>query len=104
MRYTQYENPIAAAILPAAGAVTVQVLQQDTNQLLALSTANAVESVIPGIYQFNLSNITTPITDFTQIIVVFSHALSGQHDYAKLIVRGYVDEISKIRKLVGALL
>lgn len=103
MRYAQYENPIAAAVLPAAGSVTVQVLRQDTNTVLALSSNVAVESAIPGIYQFPLSNITTPITGFAQLVVVFSHNSGGQ-DYAKLVVRGVVDEITKIRKLLGAVL
>lgn len=103
MRYTGIENPIVAAVLPAGGTCTVEVLRQDTNALLLLTSVFAAESAVPGLWQFNLANIVTDIDGFAQLIIVFTHS-GGEKDYAKVVVRGYVDEISKIRKLVSATL
>lgn len=104
MRYAQYENPIAAAVLPAGGTVSVQVLHQDSNTFLTLSSANAVPTAIAGVWQFPLSNITTTINGFAQLVVVFSHTPSGNRDFVKIVVRGVIDEITKTRKLLGAVL
>lgn len=104
MRYDQFENPIAAGVLPSGGAVTVRVLSQDSNTFLTLSSNIATESVMPGVYQFALSNISTPILGFSQLVVEFRHSDGSSKDYCKIVVRGYVDEVKKIRKLVGALL
>jgi hypothetical protein len=102
MRYAQFENPIAAGVLPTGRAVTVRVLNQDSNTLLTLSSNVATESQLPGVYNFPLSNITTPILGFAQIVVEFS--AGDKQDYCKLVVRGYVDDVTRTRKLVGALL
>ena len=103
MRYAQFENPIAAGVLPPGGVVTVRVLSQESNTLLALSSNVAVESVISGVYQFALSNISTSILGFAQLVVEFKSS-AGATDYCKIVVRGYVDEVTRTRKLVGALL
>lgn len=104
MRYASYESPIAAAVLPTAGSVIVRVLRQDTNVLLALASNVAVESALAGLWQFPLDQITTPIVDFAQVVVEFTHTPSGAKDYAKLVVRGVIDEITLTRKLLGAVL
>lgn len=104
MRYAKNETAIAPAVLPPGGTVTVRALHQDSNTLLALSTDQAVETVLPGVWQFPLSNITTQISGFAQLVFEFTHSPSGQKDYVKMAVRGVYDEITKTRKLVAALL
>jgi hypothetical protein len=103
MRYAQFENPIAAGVLPTGRAVTVRVLSQESNTVLTLASNVAIESVLGGVYQFALSNISTSILGFAQLVVEFK-ANTGETDYCKIVVRGYVDEVTRTRKLVGALL
>lgn len=103
MRYSGSETPIVPAVLPAGGAVTVQVIHQETNTLLALTTPAAQATPVPGVYQFSLANISTPILGLAQLVIVFTHE-SGQQDYVKVAVRGVMDDIRKTRRLVGALL
>ncbi len=103
MRYAASETPIVAAVLPAGGAVTVQILHQEANTLLSLTTHAAQVTPLPGLYQFSLGNIVDGITGLAQLVVVFTHE-TGKQDFVKVVVRGVYDEISKTRRLVGALL
>lgn len=99
MRYATPEPPIVPAILPTGGSVTVQVLHQEANAVLALASNAAVESALPGVWQFSLSSITSPPVDFAQLVIVFTHS-SGEKDYAKVAVKGVLDEIVNIVRLV----
>jgi len=108
MRYARHEAPIAAAVLPAGGVVTVQVLAQETGTLLSISNNHATQTPMllgggRAVWQWSLANIATPIDGMLQIVVGFVHS-SGDDDVSKLVVRGYVDDVTKTRKLVTALL
>jgi len=104
MRYSGVEPPIAVAVLPHGGAVTVQVLHLEANALLALDTDVAVESPVNGLWTYPLSNVNqAAIPDgFAQLVIAFTHS-GGQQDFAKMIVHGYPDTVLKIRKLVAPL-
>jgi hypothetical protein len=99
MRYASTEPPIVPAILPTGGSVTVQVFHQDANALLTLSTSAAVETAVPGLWQFSLSNVTNPPAGYAQLVVIFSHS-SGAKDFAKIVVRGVLDDTKKIIQLI----
>lgn len=105
MRYEQREIAVACGVLPTGSAVTVRVLDLNNDVILATSISTAVESpLMPGLYRFVLSNITTPITGFLQVVVEFKVIATGERDYAKILLRGYVDDVTKTRRLVGSLL
>lgn len=108
MRYAKHEAPIAAAVLPAGGTVTVQVLAQETGTLLPLSSALATQTPMllgggRAVWQWSLANISVPIDGMLQLVIGFVHS-SGDDDVSKLVVRGYVDEVTRTRKLVTTLL
>lgn len=102
MRYSGVEPPIAVAVLPTGGTVTVQVLHLETNALLTLDNANATESPVAGLWTYPLSNVNeAAIPDgFAQLVIAFTHS-GGTKDYAKMIVHGYPDDVRKIRKMVA---
>jgi hypothetical protein len=110
MRYARDEVPVAPAILPATGTARVWVLDQITNTLLNLTTDQAVMTVLPAdqegntLWQWPLTNIVDidQIT-YAQLVIAFEHD-SGVRDYVKMQVRGILDEISRIRRLVSATL
>ncbi len=105
MRYAQHEVAVACGILPTGSAVSVRVLDINNDILLPTSIAVAQESpVMPGLYRFALTNITTPIVGFLQVVVEFRVIATGERDYAKLLLRGWVDDVTRTRRLVGALL
>lgn len=106
MRYTEFESPVAVGILPTGlGPVEVRILNLETGALLGLSSNIANESTsMPGVWVFPLSAITDPIMGFTQVVVEFILTGTGEKDYAKLILRGYVDEVRRTRVLVAATL
>lgn len=102
MRYSGKETPIVPAVLPAGGTVTVQVVHQEANALLALTSNLAVATPIAGLYQFSLANITDPPLGLVQMLVVFTHS-GGDRDYVKVTARGVIDEISKTRRMVATI-
>jgi hypothetical protein len=111
MRYAGWETPIAVAVLPAAGVVRVQVLEQLSNSLLALATDLATLTPIApnpkdgmGLWQWPLTNIADAIVGFAQLVIVFHHEESGARDFCKMVVRGVIDDITKTRRLVATLL
>lgn len=105
MRYAQHEVAVACGVLPTGSAVSVRVLDINNDVLLPTSTGVAVESpVMPGLYRFALSNITVPITGFLQVVVEFRVVATGERDYAKILLRGWVDDVTRTRRIVGALL
>lgn len=103
MRYEKNESPVVAALLPSGGSVTVQVLHQETNALLTLGNDQAVATPLDGVWQFALSNITSPITTKAQLVIAFTHS-SGAKDYCKVVVRGVYDTIKRTHSLVSATL
>jgi hypothetical protein len=106
MRYTEYESPIAVGILPTGqGGVEVRILNLETGALLNLASSIAQESpAMAGVWVFPLVSITDPILGFTQVVVEFTLTATGQKDYSKLVLRGYVDEVRRTRVLVAATL
>ena len=57
-----------------------------------------------GVYTFSLANIQDPISGFTQVVVEFNDTTTGDKDYAKLVLRGYVDDVRRTKILVAATL
>lgn len=105
MRYSGVEPPIAVAVLPHGGSVTVQVLHLEANVLLTLDVADAVESPINGLWTYPLSNVNpAAVPDgFAQLVIAFTHS-GGSQDFAKMIVHGYPDEVTRIRKMVATVI
>ena len=103
MRYSDFENPTAVGILPTGlGPVGVEILCIETGTLLALSDDRAQESaVMPGVWQFPFTNIVDPILGFTQVVVKFTLLSTGDVDYSKLVLKGYVDDVRKTKILVA---
>ena len=108
MRYDKSEAPIPAGVLPA-GIVTCEVLDQTSNTLLGLTSNVATQTALSSVggkrvFQFPLSNLSTPITGFSQLLVQFKHEDNQHGDICKVMVRGYVDKATSTLKLVGTLL
>lgn len=103
MRYAEFENPTAVGILSTGlGPVEVEILHIETNTLLALSDNSAQESlVMPGVWLFPFANIVDPIVGFTQVVVKFKLLSTGDTDYSKLVLKGYVDDVRKTKILVA---
>lgn len=105
MRYTEYENPIAAGVIPNGNPVSVRVLNLETGALFPLTSGAATPSpAMPGVYTFSLANIDAPIEGYTQVVIEFNDDVTGDKDYAKLVLRGYVDDVRRTRILVAATL
>ena len=105
MRYTVVENPVAVGILKPGATVSVKILSLETGALLSLAATTAPESpAMGGVYTFSLANIQDAIDGFTQVVVEFTDTVTGDKDYSKLILRGYVDDVRRTKILVAATL
>ena len=109
MRYAKNEFAFAPAVLPEGGTVNVTVWNQNASALVLLSNSSASQTLLPVdgegqvIWEWSLENIQNPIDGMAQLIIQFDHS-TGVTDRVKLVVRGYVDNVTKTYKLTSALL
>jgi hypothetical protein len=101
MRYKLGEGATIAGILPTGGSVTVKIIDMASDILLSLSSSSCTESShISGVYLFDIDNITTPITDYTNCLYEMTDG-SDKH-YGKFVLGGYPESLASKGDVYGA--
>ncbi len=104
MRYTDLafnEDPVAFGIFTTGDTVTVEAFNGATGASLPLTSAIATEIGATGRFRWALSNITTPLADFSQILVIMENASGRQHD-SKIVTGGFPSDLA-IQRFQGAI-
>lgn len=93
MRYTTQEGSdgtVLAGMLPAGGAVTITIIDMKNDLPLDLNTVMCTESTnIPGVYLFDIANITNSVNTFTNCL--YSMTDGTKTFYGKFVINGYVE-------------
>lgn len=92
MRYTLGETAYLVGKFNTGSTVTMNIVDLSTDTSLALDSNSCSELVAaPGYYVFDLSNITTPLSGYTNCLCVMS---DGSNEFLnKIVVSGYPDTL-----------
>lgn len=90
------ESTVIVGKLPTGGSVTIVVYDLSDGSSVSLDNGACSEIGSTGLYRWASTQITTPATVKTEYVYIMTDATSGEKDYGKFVVGGYVNNIDEL--------
>jgi hypothetical protein len=94
------EDSIALGEFPTGSTVTCILYNVSSGATIAVGSNACSEIGATGVFKYNLSNITTKPTSFTQVLYIMTDSTTGRTHKGKILVGGYPSD-SAIRRYAG---